>query len=342
MKEFILPSEGRFYKANLHCHSTNSDGKLTPEELKKIYRDAGYSVLAYSDHNVLIDHSHLDEEDFLTLTSVEIDVMKHEDSAYQFRPCYHINFYPCDQHNVTLPCFNPKYIYGKSWDFRNAQAYVGTPDFHRDYDSINLMINEFAKHGFIAMLNHPTWSVQTLDDYRDLDTTNIFAMEMYNHGCYVEGYEEVNNHIYDDMLRRGHKLFCTATDDNHNCHPMDHARWDSCGGFVMIKAPELTHKAIYEALKAGQFYASNGAEIKELYIEDGVLHIETSPAVRIHLTTAGRQAMIAYPEVGQTTLTHAKFDLSGIIPGYVRLTVTDEHGSNAWTQPIWGEFSGKH
>ena len=34
MKRWLLPEEGSFYKANLHCHSTYSDGQLTPEELK--------------------------------------------------------------------------------------------------------------------------------------------------------------------------------------------------------------------------------------------------------------------------------------------------------------------
>ena len=41
MKKYLLPENGNFYKANLHCHSTNSDGKLTVEELKKIYMEKG-------------------------------------------------------------------------------------------------------------------------------------------------------------------------------------------------------------------------------------------------------------------------------------------------------------
>lgn len=53
MKKYLLPKSGSFYKANLHCHSTVSDGKLTPEELKKIYKEKGYSVIAYTDHDVL-------------------------------------------------------------------------------------------------------------------------------------------------------------------------------------------------------------------------------------------------------------------------------------------------
>ena len=38
MKKYLLPRTGKFYKANLHCHSTVSDGKLTPAELKEAYK----------------------------------------------------------------------------------------------------------------------------------------------------------------------------------------------------------------------------------------------------------------------------------------------------------------
>ena len=45
-----LDSSKNYYKANLHCHSTNSDGKATPEQLKEEYMKQGYSVIAYTDH----------------------------------------------------------------------------------------------------------------------------------------------------------------------------------------------------------------------------------------------------------------------------------------------------
>ena len=38
MKKYLLPKCGNDYKANLHCHSTISDGKLTPEEIKEAYK----------------------------------------------------------------------------------------------------------------------------------------------------------------------------------------------------------------------------------------------------------------------------------------------------------------
>jgi hypothetical protein len=41
---------GRFYRGNLHAHSSDSDGTRLPEELARLYREAGYDFLAITDH----------------------------------------------------------------------------------------------------------------------------------------------------------------------------------------------------------------------------------------------------------------------------------------------------
>ena len=69
----LLPASGGSYKANLHCHTTLSDGRLTPEEVKARYLSEGYSVVAFTDHNVLVDHSDLNDGHFLALTGIEVD-----------------------------------------------------------------------------------------------------------------------------------------------------------------------------------------------------------------------------------------------------------------------------
>ena len=43
MKKYLIPETGSFYKANLHCHTTISDGSMTPEEVKEHYKAAGYT-----------------------------------------------------------------------------------------------------------------------------------------------------------------------------------------------------------------------------------------------------------------------------------------------------------
>ena len=37
MRKYLLPNTGNHYKANLHVHTTVSDGQMTPEEIKRIY-----------------------------------------------------------------------------------------------------------------------------------------------------------------------------------------------------------------------------------------------------------------------------------------------------------------
>ena len=32
----LLPKDVTYYKANLHCHTVFSDGKMTPEEVKQM------------------------------------------------------------------------------------------------------------------------------------------------------------------------------------------------------------------------------------------------------------------------------------------------------------------
>lgn len=59
LKLFKNPSalEGNWYRGNLHTHSKNSDGMLTPEEIVNRYRDRDYHFLSLTDHNIVTDTS---------------------------------------------------------------------------------------------------------------------------------------------------------------------------------------------------------------------------------------------------------------------------------------------
>ena len=68
----LLPKVPKYFKTNLHCHSTVSDGKLSPEELKEEYKKLGYHCLALTDHEVCFSHQELNDENFLMLTGYEM------------------------------------------------------------------------------------------------------------------------------------------------------------------------------------------------------------------------------------------------------------------------------
>lgn len=90
---------------------------------------------------------------------------------------------------------------------------------------------------------------------------------------------------------------------------------------------ELTYEAIVNALLKGNFYSSMGPEIRELYVEDGVLHITTSPVEKIYVLTEGRNCYKKVARQGET-ITEASFELTGK-ETYIRVTCQDGKGLHA-------------
>ena len=92
MRKYLFPQGFPFYKANLHCHSTASDGDFTPQELKEAYKAKGYSVIAYTDHEVMVPHPELNDPDFLALHGYEIEIMSDYplNSSFKYRQTCHL------------------------------------------------------------------------------------------------------------------------------------------------------------------------------------------------------------------------------------------------------------
>ena len=62
----------RFYRANLHAHTTNSDGAYTPEECMAYYRGMGYDILAITDHKKVTKPQSV-PEGLLHIPGIELD-----------------------------------------------------------------------------------------------------------------------------------------------------------------------------------------------------------------------------------------------------------------------------
>ena len=105
MKKYLLPQNGHFFKANLHCHSTFSDGKRTPEELKEEYMARGYSAIAFTDHNVFIPHNELTDERFVALNGMELDV-KEIGEQTPFNKCCHICYVALSPDTEKTVCWH--------------------------------------------------------------------------------------------------------------------------------------------------------------------------------------------------------------------------------------------
>lgn len=328
MKQFLLPERGQFYKANLHCHTTMSDGSMSPEDIKHAYQEKGYSIVAYTDHEILFPQNHLTDGSFLALNGVEHDIDEKERFDRTGKKC-HFCCIALEPDNHYTPCPDEsKYerFPGNMANLHLAKPEPGTERFPRAYtpEAINALMAEIKKYGFFITYNHPDWSLEEQDIYCQYQ--GMDAMEICNYGCIAMGYDDYNPKAYDALLRRGQKIYCLANDDNHN---KPGRNWDSFGGWTMIKAEKLEYRTITKALENGHFYASQGPEIHELWIEDRTVHISCSPVVKITFTTAQRHRQVTFAPNGQT-ITQASFPLDSQ-DTYFRVTVEDHCGKPANT-----------
>ena len=327
--KILLDKNKPFYKANLHCHSTYSDGKLTVDELKTAYKQHGYSIIAFTDHEHVIDNSRLNDESFLAITSCEIAVKEfaNQSTLKNFdMQVGHFNFYALDPHNDITPCYSSVYDHYVTEETRPLISFEKEYERYYSAKTVNEIIYEAVKNGFIVSYNHPSWSLEDATRYLDYD--NLFAVEIYNTGCQLLGFCD-DEHVFDDMLRAGKHIFCTACDDNHNIYSFDSPQNDSFGGWVCINAERLDYATVMQALQHGDFYASTGAQIFSLVKDGNTVTIETSPCQKIILLTHGRRTQTVFAD--NTPLTKATFTLSEK-DGYFRIRVEAENGKKAYTQ----------
>ncbi|MBQ4543857.1 MAG: hypothetical protein IJA19_06795 [Clostridia bacterium] len=331
MKIILLDPSKKYYKSCLHTHSTNSDGKLTPEEVKNLYKSNGYSVVAYTDHEHLIDNSHLNDDDFLAITSCEIAI---KDGPAELRPSLnkkmrvcHLNLYAKNPSNIDTPCYNPLFDYHGS-DEAMAKVYYTCEPYNRIYshEGISEIIRIANEKGFLVCYNHPRWSLESARDY--LGYKGLWAVEIYNYCSSQEGLYEYDIYAYDDFLRDGQKIACVSTDDSHNTNT-------ALGGWTMINAEKLDYETVIDAMEKHNFYSSTGPEIKELYIEENKAYITYCKGSYATMSTEGRRVsrINAENKNGENT---AVFEF---LPedGYIRFDVIDKYGKRANTNAYFIE-----
>ncbi len=120
----------KWWKGNLHAHTTKSDGKVSPKEAQRRYQEAGYDFLAITDHWHLSRNGH--EKNMLLLSGIELDTMKNG--------CWHIVGIGLEQ----------------------------MPDAERGQSAQELIDTVRAAKG-LAILAHPAWSLEQPQDIAELE-----------------------------------------------------------------------------------------------------------------------------------------------------------------------------
>ena len=303
LSAFTAP--GKFYRGNLHTHSKRSDGVLSPEEVCRRYRAEGYDFLALTDHFVgLFNYPIVDTVPFRTNTFTTILGAELHSGSMENGELWHI------------------LAVGLSADFApsNTPGFWPVPDQETGPE---IAARAVAAGAFVAVA-HPQWSGLTVADARSL--TSAHAVEAYNHGCATGCDRPDGFAVLDQLLAEGKKLNLIATDDAHFSEP------DHFGGWVMVKSVENEPDALLNALKAGDYYSSQGPQLHTVTITEKEVHVEMSACVSVIISGSGTAAKAVHGH----SMTKATVPLARLSHSpFVRVTVIDSAGKRAWSNPYF-------
>ena len=303
MAENPFEAEGNWYRGNLHTHTTVSDADLPPEQMCEVYREAGYDFLFITDHNRVADVSGLSSDDFLVLPGAELSGRAGE------RYCDLVSL------NIT-----------------------GLPEVPGPHDPANEVIASVRAMGGEVILAHPydLLSADALGLQAIPGLPGILGLEVYNHSVHMNIRRGLAVQHWDALLARGRRALGFATDDSHY-HFNDFRPNDVCGGWVTVRAPELSGPAILEAIRDGMFFASTGPGFEDLQLTASSATARTDrPCRSITFVGPTWATSRSFTPLDGSLISEAEFDLREN-QTYVRVECLAENGSMAWTQPIWVE-----
>jgi hypothetical protein len=302
LSPFSLP--GRFWRGNLHTHSTLSDGALEPPQVIEAYKNAGYDFMMLSDHFMghynwpIADTRALRSNNFTTILGSELHA--------------------------------PQTQVGELWHIVAAGLPLDFPPAGKTETGEQLARRAHAAGAFIGIA-HPAWSQLTIEDGRALDCAH--AVEIYNHGCAIENDRGDGWYLLDQLLNEGKRLTAFATDDAHFKSP------DHFGGWVHVKAESLGPEVLLEALKKGHYYSTQGPQIHDISISGTEINITCSPVDNITVLCGSSRTLVRNAK----SITDAAFDLKKLETGWLltklspwfRVVCIDHAGKKAWSNPIW-------
>lgn len=229
----------KWYKGNLHMHTSLSDGDLTPQEAMDLYIENGYDFISITDH-----WTYYYDETYKDLTVLAGDE-------------YHVGKVVTD---------GLVHILGIGCETKPQVKWANNPTIREVVDAIH-------EGKGLAILAHPAWSLNDPDsiirigDYDGLEIYNSISGEPLN--CSGRAYSGV---IVDMLAARGYDYPLFAHDDAHF-----YQYYDKCRSYILVNAESNSKEDLMKAIREKKFYSSQGPTFDIVEMRDGILHIECSP-----------------------------------------------------------------
>ncbi|MEM2888721.1 MAG: hypothetical protein QXI71_05375 [Candidatus Bathyarchaeia archaeon] len=170
-------ADENWVKGSLHCHSTSSDGHLSPGDVADYYVSRGYGLLALTDHGK-ITTNFVNDGECTVLTGIEVSK-----GQSKLGEPYHI---------VALGVDDPSI---------------------NDLNSPLEVIDNVKSAKGLVIVAHPSWSSLVHEDLAVLK--DYSGIEVYNTGCDVEVAKGYAVSHWDNLLSMGRECWGYAVDDAH-------------------------------------------------------------------------------------------------------------------------------
>lgn len=278
-----------WYKVGLHVHTTISDGMATPEEAADIYKAAGFDAIAITDHWKY----HGDD----TISGLKI----------------------------ISGC---EYNLGVNDSIEGVMHILGVgmktdPKIH-PLSTRQEIIDAINESGGIAVLAHPAWSLNTIEDAKAL--SGFTATEIYNTVSDVEqSSRPYSGYFVDVLANAGITYKLVATDDAHYYNGVDETK-----SYIMVNAKNNSTEEILSAIKNGSFYSSQGPQLYATRRDDKIVVncSKCSKIIFLSNTTWAPDKIYRGND-----LTYAEYPLKDF-EKWVRVEVVDSMGNYAWSNII--------
>ena len=266
------------YKANLHTHTTHSDGRMSPQVVVDKYHQLGYNILAITDH----DKVTFPWTDFTSLEAssrskqrLDEGILNPEDLVYENRDPKELGMIAIQGNEVSAPHHTGSLF--NDYNRRTEQE-----------DSAFVAIT--AKNG-LMIINHPgrykhnaQWYI---DHYKKYD--HLIGMEIYNNGDRYPNDRQLWDSVLVALLP-ARPVWGYSNDDMHGEGSMG-INWNI---FVL---PELNEEWVRKGMEEGRsfyVYSPEGhknlqiPEIKSVQVKKGTIQLMVSEHDSIHWISGGK------------------------------------------------------
>jgi hypothetical protein len=293
----------KWFRGNTHVHTRLSDGNASPEEVVRWYREHGYHFVVLTDHNRRIDVGPLQAAfnvpgEFLVVAGVEVT-----DRAGR----------------------QPVHVNGL-FVSRTVMPQGGSSA----REALDRDVAAIAAANGIAQLNHPNGLISqpiqpeaVIGASGRLRLFEVCCADFRGGGGVLS-----TDELWDRVLTAGRTLFGVAADDAHR---FGGEAAEAGTAWIVVRAAELSERALRDALWNGSFYATTGVRIDDYEV--------TSDRVVIRLSDRDsyryRNEFIGAG--GRVLARDQSFDPEYRWTGdeqYVRARIERSDGRLGWTQPI--------